>query len=144
VYVEFGRDRSPMAWQDGRLLAEDEIAAREDMQREFGRIVTTARADKRSGDLRSVRTGDVLLVETRLGDGRPRLDATVVVHRPARVCWSRAATQVARALHDGGVAVDRRRLRVSLVGAWRRTGSVPERLAAPFARLVGGWRGDRA
>ncbi|MBG0565494.1 hypothetical protein [Actinoplanes aureus] len=141
VYVEFGRDRAPMTWQDGRLLAEDETSAREEVQREFGRIVMAARTDRRSGEVRAVRAGDLLLVETRVSDHRPRIDATVVIDRPVRVRWASAAAQVIGALHEGGVTADRRRVRTSLVDAWHRTGSVPERLAAPFARLAAWWRG---
>jgi hypothetical protein len=144
VYVEFGRDRVPLAWQGGRMLAEDETEAREDVQREFWDIAVGATVDRSFGDgLRAVRTGEVLLVETCLGAGagRSRLDATVIVDRPVEVRWSRAAAQVADALHEGGVDADRQRLRASLSTAWRKTGSAGERLTAPFARLAANLRG---
>jgi hypothetical protein len=126
------------------MLAEEETGAREDVQREFWDIAVAATVDRSFGeDLRAIRTGEVLLVETHLGAGagRPRLDATVIVDRPVEVRWVRAASQVADALREGGVDADRRRLRISLITAWRRTGSVGERLAAPFARVVANLRG---
>jgi hypothetical protein len=120
IYVEFGRDRTPLAWSQGRWLADDETAPREDIHRTLARIVADAAIDNRSAALRAVRSGEMLLVETRVG-AASRADAAVVIVRPALVNWALAARQVVDVLAEGGVAADLDHLERMFADAWQQT-----------------------
>lgn len=153
MYVEFGRLRSPVAWSEGRLLGDEEISAREEVQRAFARIIADAVLDQRTPDLRAVRAGDLLLVETRVDDGSAdtRIDASFVITRPARTDWGNAARQVTQVLRDCDVEVDADRLRASFDRAWQQTRPARWRgtwlAAAAFVvlawRFVATWRTRR-
>jgi hypothetical protein len=135
VYLEFGRSRAPLAWRDDVLLSEEQAAERQELHRAMADIVRDAGTDRTAAWGRVVRSGETLLVETRLDDaeGYGRLDVTTVLDAPGDgLDWPAAGAVVAKVLGDQGVTADPERLAVVFERAWREA-----RPRAPFDMASG-------